>query len=275
MCFPNPRLSTSILALLLACLASENLPGDTIVLHPVADTTLIEVAPDASLGGADFFNAGTAGNGNRNRALLQFSLTDSMPAGSIINDVTLSLDVVRQPSVDLQPAAFGVHRVFTSWGEGDKVPADPGSPGQGAPATAGEATWLFRFFDSTPWAAPGGRPGVDFAPGVSSTTFVYGTGDPVVFESTAELAADAQLWLDQPAFNHGWMLMTEDESVRKSARAFASRENAGGGPSLTVDFTPVPEPAPLAIWFLGLLMLAWVLRRKGPKTARRPFSAAR
>ena len=262
MLFPNCRIASCVMGLLLACPGSENLRADTVVLHPVADTTLIEAAPDANLGGADFFNAGTAGSGNRNRALMQFSLIDSIPAGSVINGVTLSLDVVRQPSIDLQPATFGVHRVFSSWGEGDKVPADPGSPGQGAPATAGEATWLFRFLGSIPWSAPGGKPGVDFSSTASSTTFVYGIGDPVVFEPTAELVTDVQSWLVHPESNQGWMLVTEDELVRKSARSFASREDAGAGPSLTVDFTLVPEPATLAVWSMGLVMLVCLRWRR-------------
>ena len=267
MSFPNCRHASRVIALLLICLIClgwESLRADTVVLHPIADTTLIEASPDANLGGAEFFNAGTAGNGNRNRALMQFSLTDAIPAGSLINDVTFSLDVVRQPSVDLQPSTFGLHRVLSSCGEGDKVPADPGSPGQGAPATTGEATWLFRFFNDTPWSAPGGRPGVDFVAGASSTTFVYGIGDPVVFESTAELTADVQYWVDHPQSIPSWMLMTEDELVQKSARGFASREDGGGGPTLTVDFTLVPEPGTLALWSMGLAMLGW-WRRRGPR----------
>jgi len=262
MLLPDSRIASSAMALLLACLGPENLRADTAVLHPVADTTLIEAAPDANLGGADFFNAGTAGNGNRNRALLQFSLTDAIPTGSIINDVSLSFDVVRQPSVDLQPATFGLHRVLSSWGEGDKVPADPASPGQGAPATAGEATWFFRFLGSTPWSGPGGRPGVDIMTAASSTTFVYGIGDAVQFESTVELAADVQSWVDHPQSNQGWMLMTEEELLRKSARSFASREDPGGGPTLFVDFTPVPEPGTLAVCSVGLVMLGWLRRRR-------------
>ncbi len=58
------------------------------------------------------------------------------------------------------------------------------------------------------------------------------------------------------------MLMTEDELLRKSARGFASREDPGGGPTLIVDFTQVPEPATLAIGSMGLVMLGWLRRRR-------------
>lgn len=261
MSFPNCRIFGAALASWVAIFQTVPSYADTITLHPTADTTLIQVAPDANLGGADFFNAGTAGNGNRNRALLQFSLTEDIPAGATILNAYLSLDVIRQPAMDLQPATFQLRRVLTSWGEGDKTPAEEGSPGLGAPGTAGDATWLSRFVGGNSWSTPGGAAGVDFSARVSSTTFVYGIGEPVQFESTPELTADVQLWLDNPGANFGWMLLPEDERIRKSARSFASREDANGGPMLVIEFTPVPEPAASALIGVGLLALVCLRRR--------------
>lgn len=248
MSFPKCR---AIGAAVFAAIASSHpVHADVITLNPVADTTLIQVDPNANLGGADFFNAGTAGNGNRNRAIMLFSLSEFIPTGSTINNVSVMLDIVRQPAVDLEPALFSLRRMQTSWSEGDKTPVEEGSPGLGAPATEGDATWLYRSVGGEAWSTPGGRAGVDFSSTVSSTAFVYGIGDPVQFESTLELTADVQLWLDNPNSNFGWMLMTETEQVRKSARSFASREDASGGPMLIIDFTPVPEPGTFAL--LGL-----------------------
>lgn len=262
MSFPNCRITAGALILLLASGVSQKIQADTVTLHPVADTTLIQVAPDANLGGAGFFNAGTAGNGNRNRGLMQFSLLDGIPAGSTINNVYLSLDIIRQPSVDVETGTFVLRRMLTSWGEGDKVPADESSPGQGAPATTGDATWQFRFVGGPAWSAPGGLAGVDFAATPSSTAYVYGVGDPVEFESTPELTADVQRWVDHPDANFGWMLMPEDEIIRKTARSFLSREDPNGGPLLIIDFTPVPEPAPLTVLVLGLLIFGWLRLRR-------------
>jgi hypothetical protein len=261
MLFPNRCIFGAVV--LLACQFSPTLRGETIVLNPVADATLIQVAPDASLGGADFFNAGTAGNGNRNRALVQFGLAGAIPAGSIINNVSILFDIVRQPAVDLAPATFGLHRVLVSWSEGDKIPAEEGSPGLGSPATNGDATWLYRSLGGAAWAVPGGLAGTDFSAAPSSTTFVYGIGDPVQFESTPELTADVQHWVNNPDSNFGWMLMTETEQVRKSARSFASREDANGGPMLIIEFTPVPEPSTIVLAALGLLSLCALRWKRG------------
>jgi len=260
MSFPNCRNASSLTALLLACFGSLSLQAETISLNPVADTTLIEYAADANLGGAGFFNGGTTGNGYRNRALMQFTLSDLIPAGAIINSATLTLDIVRQPASELQPSPFGLHRMLTSWGEGDKIPEE-GSPGLGSPATDGEATWLYRSLGGQAWAAPGGLAGDDFSTTASSTAFVYGIGDPVQFESTLDIIADAQHWLNNPQANFGWLLMTETEEVTKSARSFASREDASGGPILVIDFTPVPEPATIGLLGLGLVAFG-ILRRR-------------
>jgi hypothetical protein len=232
----------------------------TVSLQPVADTTLFEIAPGNNLGGADFFNAGTSGNGSRNRALLRFDVS-SIPAGSLITGATLNMDIVRQPSTGMEISFFDLRRVLQPWGEGAQVPADANSPGLGAPAAPGEATWNERFAGTTAWNVPGGEEGSDYSATVSATAFVQGLGDPVTFESTSELIADIRAWINQPSENLGWLLMTESEGMPKTARGFASRES-GFGPTLLVEFTPVPEPSGIAL--AGLSFLAWAawLRRK-------------
>lgn len=248
-------------------LTAGSLRADIVSLNPIADTTLIETDPGANLGGAAFFNAGTTGSGNRNRALMLFSLSEAIPAGSIISSVSLTLDVVREPSDHRASAVFSLRRMRSSWGEGDKTPIEEGSPGLGAPATTGEATWLYRSVGGDPWSAPGGLAGVDFAAVPSATSFVLGIGDPVDFNSGPDLVGDVQFWLDNPGANFGWMLMTETEDLRKSARSFASSEDGGGGPTMVVEFTTVPEPATLLLaGFVVLGAYAWRLtapRSKG------------
>jgi hypothetical protein len=234
--------------------------AETISLQPVADTTLFEIAPGNNLGGADFFNAGTSGNGSRNRALLRFDVS-SLPAGSLITGATLNMDIVHQPSTGMEISFFDLRRVLQPWGEGMQVPADPNSPGLGAPAVPGEATWSERFAGSAAWSVPGGQDGVDFSTTVSATAFVQGLGDPVMFESTSELIADIRAWMSQPSQNFGWVLTTESESIPKTARGFASRES-GFGPTLLIDFTPVPEPSCIALAGVSFLVWAAVFRRR-------------
>lgn len=241
--------SPTLLAVILLCSPSPA-EADTVILYPVADTTLVEVAPDNSMGGADFFNAGTAGNGQRNRALFRYDFTSAIPAGSMITGGFLSMEVVRQPQMDQQNSVFSLRRMLQSWGEGTQA-AEPGvSPGLGGPVMPGDANWLWRFADTVAWGAEGGMVGVDFSSQISSTAFVYGLGDAVEFENTPQILADLQYWLDNPGANFGWMMLNENERTRKTARSFASRES-GFGPALVIEFTPVPEP-----FTSGLLLLA-------------------
>lgn len=262
MSFPICRV-VGFAVLLSAVFSADGLRADTVVLHPFADTTLIEVAPDSNLGGAGFFNAGFTGVSTRNRGLVQFALSEAIPAGSLITGATLNFDIIRQPSVDIDQDLFALHRMLVTWGEGDKLPSPEGSPGFGSPATAGEATWNHRFFGATPWSSPGGQAGTDFALTPTAIVPVYGIADPVLIESDLALVADVQFWVNHPDQNFGWMFKAESEAVRKSARSFASREDANGGPTLVIEFTPVPEPSSWVIAMLGgILLLRLFLRRR-------------
>ncbi|HTD66722.1 MAG TPA: DNRLRE domain-containing protein [Candidatus Limnocylindria bacterium] len=234
--------------------------ADTISLQPAADTTLIEIAPGNNMGGAIHFNAGTTGNGNRNRALMFFDLSSAIPAGATITGAELSLDIVRQPEGTHPNSIFSLRRVLQSWNEGLRVP-DESSPGQGSLAIAGEATWNDRFAAGTAWSVPGGLADTDFSSTLSSSAFVGGVGEQVLFSSSDTLIADIQFWLDHSEANFGWMFKTESESVGKTARSFASRES-GFGPTLTITFTAVPEPSAISLATLCLICAALVARRR-------------
>lgn len=235
--------------------------AETLGLYPVGDTTLIEPQPNYNNGGQLWLNAGTTQNYPRMRGLLQFD-TSALPANAIIENVTLTLEVVGQPRDGFNTGVFGLHRMLTSWGEGTKVAAEEGSPGLGAPATAGEATWNDRFaLMNMPWAAPGGLAGVDFSSAISSTIDVYGTGDsPYTFPSETGLIEDVQYWVQHPELNHGWMLKDLSEAENFTARRFATRES-DFAPLLQIEYSIVPEPQVHALAGLGLSVLL-CLRRK-------------
>src|SRR5438552_14355994 len=153
----------------MACLAlgfaGRPLQADSAVLTSVADTTLIETAPDNNLGGAPIVNAGTTQTFTRNRGLFRFDVAAQIPRTSRIARVDFVVEVTGQPKEESTPSTFGLHRILKTWGEGDKLSPDPLHPGLGEPATAGEATWNFRFALTTnAWAVPGGGATDDYAP---------------------------------------------------------------------------------------------------------------
>ncbi|MEY2410970.1 MAG: hypothetical protein QOF48_3640 [Verrucomicrobiota bacterium] len=231
--------------------------ADIVRLHPSADTALLENFPGNNFGGQAFFNSGTTQNGPRNRGLIEFDIAGSIPFGSVIHSVTLTLEVVGQPKDGDTPSTFELHRMLVNWGEGIGFGS---APSLGSPALPGESDWLHRFAQ-TPltWGAPGGLAGVDFATACSGEAYVYGRDfSPYNFLSSPSLVADAQSWLDHPELNSGWMLLSRSEDERFTARRFASREDPFAAPLLEIDFTPVPEPS--AVWFAlatlsGLLFL--------------------
>jgi len=64
--------------------------------------------------------------------------------------------------------------------------------------------------------------------------------------SSAQMVADVQGWLDNPATNFGW-LMLGDESVFLTAKRFDTRESASP-PVLAITYIPsgTPTPTPTA-----------------------------
>lgn len=213
----------------------------TIKLQPIADTSLAEVSPDNNLGGTAFVNAGTAGvnaSGARNRGLFQFDF-GSIPANSRITSASLQLEVVFQPG-NPESSSFALHRMLRSWGEGSQDSTANPSPGIGIAAITNEATWNAPFAFINTWSSPGADG--NFNSTVSSRASVFGLADFPLFPSTTEMISDAQMWLDNPAMNFGWMLKTESEEIFYTARRFGSREFTAGDvnspPYLEIEFVP-------------------------------------
>jgi len=195
-----------------------------VTLTPIKDNTLYEDAVGAvSNGSGTHLFAGTTGGGGIRRALLAFDIAGTIPVGATIESVSLMLNMSRT-----QPGSqtVAVHRVLADWGESGSDAG--GEEGQGATSASGDATWIHRFFDTDTWAMEGG----DFEAVASATLSVGGTG--AYTWNSAQLAADVQGWLDQPADNFGWILLG-NESASSSAKRFDSRESAAG-PTLVVTY---------------------------------------
>lgn len=228
--FPAKGVLPLALAFLAICAQSAS-----ITLIPLADTSLIEIAPSNNNGGQAWLLSGKIQNDvYRDRALMKFDLS-IIPTNALVVSAAVVLEVTRQPGDGLANAPFGLHRMLRPWGEGDKVAITV--PGQGLPASPGEATWRHAFFPTNEWAAPGGASGVDFASSASSFQFIYGVAQsPYRFESTPELVDDVQEWVNKSQFNYGWMLLCDDEVTLFTARRFGSREDTNAPPRLEIEY---------------------------------------
>lgn len=209
--------------------------AETMVLQPVADTSLFERFPDNNLGGA-WLAAGTLASGQRSRALLRFDLS-GLPANAVILSASLSVSVVRHPGAAAD-SRFEIRRMLVPWGEGTN-----GSPGidTGGPAVPGDATWRARFAPTALWDTPGGTVGFDFGSSASASVQIVREGD-YAFASTPATVADVQGWVAQPTSNFGWMLLSQAETTTATARRFGSRETVGQEPLLTVEYALASPP---------------------------------
>lgn len=223
-----------ILSLAAICVATSSLFADQITLVADRDNTLYQ-SETGSLSnglGSHLFVGRTAQEDalSRRRALVRFDLS-SIPAGSVVTQVTLSLHCSRANQSG--PTAVTLHRLLADWGEG--ASSASGQEGAGTDAETGDATWLHRFYTTQLWTTPGG----DFAAAPSASTSVGGEG--VYAWSSAQLVADAQAWIDGTAQNHGWLVLG-DESEPATAKRWDSRQNesADRRPSLTIVYTARP-----------------------------------
>jgi hypothetical protein len=205
-------------------------------INPIKDNTLYEFVPadgDRSNALGNHFFAGETGMGEFRRGLLAFDIAGNIPAGSTILGVTLSLNVSRTGLDDAR--IIELHKLLADWGEGTSVA--PGEEGTGAPATANDATWRHRFFDTIFWTTEGG----DFSGTISASQSVGPVG--VYMWSSSQMRADVQSWLDDPASNFGWLVLG-DESEILTAKRFDTRESASP-PVLTIQYRPAgPRPTP-------------------------------
>lgn len=259
------RLAAALLCCAAVSAAGAQAPA-TVVLVPVADTTLIEEPTGALANGAgERLFAGRVGanaGSTRRRALLRFDLS-VLPAGAQVSAVSLTLSLERSRQAGDLPITL--HRVTQSWTEGPSASV----VGIGEPAVNGDTTWLHRSRPGSAWTVAGG----DYVAPASASRTVGATGGPVTWASTPALVADVQAWLAQPAANHGWALVGF-EAGGTSAKGFASREALAPAdrPQLRIDYTgpaavdeaDIPIP-PWAMAALGLGLAAALGRSRTPR----------
>jgi hypothetical protein len=203
-------------------------------ITPIKDNTLYEYDPaegDHSNGAGFHFFAGENGMGERRRGVVAFDVAGTIPPGSTITAVTLTMNMSMTPA---GVETVELHKLLADWGEGTSHA--PMGEGDGAPATPNDATWRHRFFDTIFWSTEGG----DFSATVSASQSVGGVGQ--YMWSSAQMAGDVQEWLDNPATNFGWLVLG-DESTIATAKRFDTRESASP-PVLTIQYTSAPRVLP-------------------------------
>jgi hypothetical protein len=224
----NPRRTCALAAASLLMCATAM--ADTLTLNPVADNTLIQDAAGALSAGASYNvysgRVGSNGSGTFRRALIRFDVS-AIPPGSTVTSVQLRMYMSQGQG---GTRSHSLHRMSASWGEAGSFSFG----GAGAPAQAGDATWIHRSWPGTPWATPGG----DFVAAASATQSVSGIAW-YTWGSTGALVADVQSWVSDPTQNFGWMLRG-DESQERTSKRFDSRQssNPSTKPQLIVTFTP-------------------------------------
>jgi len=204
--------------------------ADVVTIGASQDNTIYSESGAQSNGAGDYFFAGTTRDGFHRRGLISFDVAGSVPPGSLITNVSLTLYLSRTRTGD---QTVSLHRAVAAWGEGTSNAG--GEEGGGALATTGDATWTHRLYPATPWSANGG----DYA-GTASGSTVVGNGTGFFAWSSSGMTADVQAWLDGPASNYGWLVRMPEGTTRVTKR-FNSRTNpdATRRPALTITFIPV------------------------------------
>jgi hypothetical protein len=223
-----------ILTTALGCAGIRSASAAIIVTTPSKDNTLYEYDPaegDHSNGAGFHFFAGENGMGELRRGVLAFDIAGTIPAGSTITAVSLTMNMSMTPAGAL---TVELHKLLADWGEGTSHA--PMGEGDGAPATPNDATWRHRFFDNVFWTTQGG----DFLATVSASQSVGGVGQYTW--NSAQMVSDVQSWLDDPGSNFGWLVLG-DETAIATAKRFDTRESASP-PMLTIQYIPGPRVMP-------------------------------
>jgi hypothetical protein len=199
----------------------------TFVDDASADSRLFSLSPDEAEGTQGFL-AIFREPGNAQNTIIQFDLS-TIPEGSTINSATLSLSANSNlfPDGNLGGASMDVYRVTRTW-------------------TENEVTWNSAE-TGTAWTNPGGdyvgTTGVrDASPYASNETTLPNNYGVLALEW--DITSLVTEWLEGTSPNNGLLVRSFDGNHLH----FTSTEHpTGPGPSITVDFTPVPEPIHIAL----------------------------
>lgn len=221
----------TFVTLLLSVCLSRVAAQTELILQASQDNTLYESDTGAlSNGNGAHFFAGKTAISSIRRGLLAFDIAGNIESGASIDSAILTLRMSRTSTTTSRIVVL--HKILSSWGEGESNAS--ANEGAGAAAESGDATWIHTFYDTIFWADSGG----DFSDVVSAAESV-GKINSYTWNSTPELVADVQSWLDSPSTNYGWILIG-DESQGVTAKRFDTKENGteSNRPVLRVIYSP-------------------------------------
>lgn len=211
-----------------------------VVTIPVTeDTGLHQNFPNNNLGRVVILPIGTSsrelagGELAKARSLIRFDLAGKVPAGVTVTRARVMLTTVGGPGAPSSP--FALSKMLVGWTEGA---GGGGDDIDGRAALAGETTWNQRVALDAAWGTSGARGAADVAPAASATVDINSLG-AFTFDS-AQLAADVQSWVNNPASNFGWVIWGVNQTGRGIAWQIAAREWGETIPQLEVTYS---EPA--------------------------------
>lgn len=221
----------ALIALAAAASVARADDTSTVSIPPAKDNTLFEQKAGITSSGAGLHlyagKSGFMGGQAVKRPVMMFDIASAVPAGAVITEVTLTLNLVQAGGI--LDHNFSLHTLLTDWGEGTSVAGG----GQGAAATPDDATWLHTYFPNSFWATAGG----DYDPSVVASLLVLLKPDFYTWGSTPGMVADVQSWLDSPGTNYGWIMIGNEVEIF-STRKFSSREEEIKSlrPVLTIEY---------------------------------------
>lgn len=212
-------------------ICSSGYAQTTVELSPEKDNSIYSESTNSN--GIGRLYSGITCTGNTRRALIEFDISDIVPAGATITAVSLHLNLDKvSPGAGTQ--AYSLHRVTTEWGEGTSF-----GSGGGASPVVPDATWVNAMHFTEAWDDLGG----DFISDATATTDVGEVLTDYTWSSD-QMVYHVQNWLNNPSSNHGWILLGDEESTC-NARRFGSKDD-GVAPILEITYECADEN-PVAI----------------------------
>ncbi len=195
---------------------------DTIKLTALQDNTLYEdAAGSISNGQGKYLYSGKGSTGLIRRALVRFMLVEFLPPCSKILSVSLKMHLSGGTPSN---KTIQLRKITENWGEGNSDA--PGLEENGTAASAYDATWKHKYYNTDLWSVPGGV----YSAAPSGSAIVGGPGF-FTWNSTPQMVSDVQEWADNQSVAFGWMLFG-DETASSTAKRFHSSE------SDTLTFVP-------------------------------------